>query len=154
VKKGFLNSFQVVTVFIALIILADLLIPGEIYHAKISNIKREQQQYYNAARNHHHSYLLITPEHAFHVSEEFARTVAANEPIDYSISRVFGKANWYKAAVEGNKSTYSLRVVSGLGIPLLLLLAMGIAFGTKKKMETLVFVLQALLIADLVYLIM
>jgi hypothetical protein len=154
VKKGFLNSLQVVFAVSALIIVAGLLIPGKVYRTEISNIKREQQQYYNAARNQHHSYSLITPEHEFHVSEEFARTVAVNEPIDYSISRLFKEANWYRSTHEGSRSTYSLRIVSGLVIPILTLFAMGLAFRTKLKIETLVFVLQALLLADLIYLIM
>ena len=151
-KRRFLKSLDAIVAFISLFVVADFLIPGELYEQEVSAVKREQQQYYNAARNQHYSYLLITPLHKFHASEEFASTVEVNETIVYSISQIFAEMNWYRSASEQRKSIYSLRIVSGLIIPLLTLVVTGIAFRTKKKIGTLVFVVQTIFLADLIYL--
>lgn len=137
---------------IAFVILVDFASPGRIINDEIINVKRELQQYYNSAGNYHYSYKVITSEHEFLVPEDFAELELENEKIEYSISRIFEEVNWYRLSVSENKSLYSLRIVSGLVLPLLALISIFAAFRYKKEINILVFILQILLIADLIFL--
>jgi len=136
----------------ALGVLVDFASPGRIINDEIINVQRERQQYYNAARNYHYSYKVITSEHEFLVAEDFAELELVNEKIEYSVSRIFKEVNWYRLLSSENKSFHSLRIVSGLVLPLLIIISIFVAFRYKKKIGTLVFILQILLIADLIFL--
>ena len=136
----------------ALVILADFISPGRIINDEIINVQSERQQYYNAARNYHYSYKVITSEHEFLVTEDFAELELVNENIEYSVSRVFKEVNWYRLLSSENKSFFSLRIVSGLVLPLLTIISIFVAFRYKKEIGILVFILQILLIADLIFL--
>jgi len=136
----------------ALVVLVDFASPGRIINDEIINVQRERQQYYNAARNYHYSYKVITSEHEFLVAEDFAELELVNEKIEYSVSRIFKEVNWYRLLSSENKSFHSLRIVSGLVLPLLIIISIFVAFRYKKKIGTLVFILQILLIADLIFL--
>ena len=140
-------------VLVALVIIVDFVLPGRIVNDEIINVKRERQQYYNAAANFHYSYKVMTSEHHFWVSEDFAQSVQDHEKIKYSVSPVFKEVNWYGLVSSENTSSYSLRIISGLVLPLLTMISIIIAYRYKKKIGTLVFVLQSLLIADLIFLI-
>lgn len=142
-----------VFVFVALVILADLVLPGKILIDEILDIKKERQQYYNAGRNYHYSYKVITSKHHFWVSENFAELVQENQKIEYSVSRIFKEVNWYRLLTSENREIYSLRILSGLVIPLILIIVIGLAFKYDEKISVLVFVIQALVIADLIFLI-
>ena len=136
----------------ALVILADFVLPGRIINDEIINVQSERQQYYNAARNYHYSYKVITSEHEFLVAEDFAELELLNEKIEYSVSRIFKKVNWYRLISSENKSSYSLRIASGLVLPLLTIISIFVAFRYKKKIGILLLIIQILLIADLIFL--
>lgn len=136
----------------ALVIMLDFVLPGRIINDEIIKVERERQQYYNAARNFHYSHKVITNDHEFLISEDFAGLELVNENIEYSISQIFKEVNWYRLLSSENKSFHSLRIVSGLVLPLLTIIAIFVAFRFKKKMGTLVFILEILLIADLIFL--
>ncbi|MCF2874755.1 MULTISPECIES: hypothetical protein [unclassified Tenacibaculum] len=143
-----------ISILIALVIIADFALPGKIITNKIANIQKSLEEYYNAGGNYHYSYKISTDKHEFSVTEEFAVLVKENEEIEYSVSQIFKKVNWYKQPSSDDKSFYSLRIVTGLVLPLLVILSIFIAYRYKKKMNTLLFVLQILLIADLIFLIL
>jgi hypothetical protein len=137
----------------ALLILVDFVSPGSILNNQIINVEKERQNYYNAGGNYHYSYKVITSEHEFLVTEDFAKLKLEGEKIEYSVSRLFKQVNWYRLRSSDNKSYYSLRIASGLVLPLLVLISIFVAFRFKKKIATLVFILQILLMADLLFLI-
>lgn len=145
-------SLYAIFTLAALVILVDFISPGIIINDEIINVQRDRQQYYNAARNYHYSYKVITNEHGFLVTEDFAALELVNEKIEYSVSRIFKEVNWYRLLSSENKSFYSLRIVSGLILPLLTIISIFVAFRYKKEIGTLVFTLQVLLIADLIFL--
>lgn len=138
---------------VALVILVDFILPGRIIHDEIINVQKERQQYYNAARNYHYSYKVITSKHKFLVTEDFAELELINEKIEYSVSPIFKEVNWYRLLSSENKSFYSLRIASGFVLPLLAIILIFVAFRYRKKIDTLVFILQILLVADLIFLI-
>ncbi len=145
-------SLYAIFVLAALVIIVDFILPGRIINDDIINVKRERQQYYNAARNYHYSYKLITREHQFSVAEDFAELIQDEEKIEYSVSRIFKEVNWYRLLSSENRAVYSLRILSGLVLPLLTIISILVAYLYKKNMGTLVFVLQVLLVADLIFL--
>lgn len=138
---------------VALVIILDFVLPGTVINDEIVNIKREHQQYYNTAGNHHYSYTVTTNKHQFSVSEDFTELERGDKKIEYSVSRLFNEVNWYKFLDASSRSFYSLRIVSGLVVPLLAMLAIFITYRFKRNIDILIFVLQTLLIADLIFLI-
>jgi hypothetical protein len=144
-----LHSLFVLT---SLIILSDFILPGNVIVEEIIDVRKERQQYYNAARNHHFSYWVFTNSNNFSITEDFAKEIKKNQQIEFAVSPIFKEINSYRLLISGNEETYSLRVLSGLVIPLALILVIGLAFKYERKMDILIFVLQVLLIADLMYL--
>ena len=138
-------------VLVALVIIIDFGLPGKVVNEAIIEVKRERQQYYNAAQNAHYSYKVITDTHQFFVEEDFATSIQAHEEIEYSVSRIFKEINWARILPSGSRAVYSLRILSGLLLPLLAIVSILVAYRFKKNIDTLVFVLQALLIADLIF---
>lgn len=136
----------------AFVILVDYILPGRIINDEIINVKRVRQQYYNAARNYHFTYQVITSKNQFWVAEDFAELVQGHEKIEYSVSRIFKEVNWYRLLSSKNRAVYSLRIITGLVLPLLAIISIFVAYRSKKNIGTFVFVLQTLLIADLIFL--
>ena len=145
-------SLYAIFVLAALVIILDFILPGRVVNDEIIDVKIERQQYFNAARNYHYSYKVITSEHQFSVAEDFAELIQDEEKIEYSVSRIFKEVNWYRLLSSENRAVYSLRILSGLVLPLLTILSILLAYRYKKKMGTLGFVLQVLLVADLIFL--
>lgn len=133
--------------------MADFIMPGKVVVDEIVGVKKERQQYYNASGNYHYSCRVITTAHHFSVSEDFVEIVKGNEKIEYSVSRIFNEVNWYRLLTTEKKDVYSLRIISALLLPLMTIVAIGVAYRNKKKINILVFVLQTLLIANLIHLI-
>jgi len=145
---------QAIFVMIALLILVDFLMPGNIRIDDIIEIKRQRQQYYNAARNSHNSYKLITQNHRFHVAREFALSARGHHKVRYSVSPIFQEVNGYGLPPSKRRSTYSLRWASGLIIPLAALMALVFSYRSKVKIGIVLFVMKALLLADLIFLLL
>ncbi len=135
----------------ALLILVDFVSPGSVLNNQIINVEKERQNYYNAAGNYNYSYKVITSEHEFLVTEDFAKLKLEGEKIEYSVSRLFKQVNWYRLRSSDNKSYYSLRIASGLVLPFLVLISIFMAFQFKNKIGTLIFKFQVLLKADLLF---
>ena len=138
--------------FAALVIIIDFALPGKIFNDQVIRLQKERQQYFKAARNYHYSYKVFTSQHKFLVTEDFTESELTNKKIQYSVSRIFKKVNWYKLLSSENKSFYSLRIASGLILPILVIISILIAIKYKKKIGNLILILQILLIADLILL--
>ena len=146
--------FYSLFILVALVIITDFALPGEAFTDQVIKVQAERQQYFNAAQNYHYSYKLTTGQHDFSVSEDFAETVNEGDTVNYRLSRIFKEVNRYHLSTTESIHTNSLRRYSGLILPLLVLLVMGLAFRHGKRMSALIFVLQALTLGDLVFLIM
>lgn len=149
-KPRFRNIFLAIFSVIALVLILDFALTGEVINARIAGVQSEYQQYYNAAQNYHYSYMVFTEEHAFPVSESFAETVEKGDSVEFSVSILFKQVNWYRMSGDNNRSVYSLRLMAGLVAPLLALIVFFIAYRFKRNLSTLIFVLQAILLADLI----
>lgn len=145
-------SLYSIFAIIALIILIDFIAPGSVITSDIVRVKKELQQYYNAGGNQHYSYQIITPEHHFSVTKDFAQEIKNSQQITYTVSPIFNEVNRYGLTSSKNKTIYSLRVISGFIIPFFALITILLAFKLKDKIDVLVFVIKALLIGNLVFL--
>lgn len=145
-------AFHSIFVLVSMIILTDFILPGRVVVEEILDIKKERQQYYNAARNYHFSYRVFTSTHNFSITGNFAAKVKTNQQIEFTVSHIFKEINSYRLLNSGNREIYSLRILSGFVIPLLLIIVTGLAFKYGKKMSILIFVIQVLVIADLIFL--
>jgi len=141
-----------VFVLVALVILIDFAVPGRILNDEIVDLQQTRQQYYNAGGNYHYTYKIITNEHKFLVSKEFAQRNLEHEEIEYSVSPVFKEVNWYRLPDVGSKSFHSLRLASGLILPLLVIISIVVTQRYQKNLGTLPFILRTLLLADLILL--
>ena len=139
-------------VLTSITILTDFILPGSVIVEEIIDVRKEKQQYYNAARNYHFSYRVFTSTHHFSITEDFAEEIKNNQQIEFAVSPIFKEINSYRLLNSGNREIYSLRILSGLVIPLALILVIGLAFKYEKKMSILIFVIQVLVIADLIFL--
>lgn len=145
-------SLYSIFAIIALIILIDFIAPGSVVTSDIVRVKKERQRYYNASGNQHYSYQIITPEHHFSVTKDFAQEIKNSQQITYTVSPIFNEVNRYGLTSSKNKTIYSLRVISGFIIPFFALITILLAFKLKDKIDVLVFVIKALLIGNLVFL--
>ncbi|WP_051583891.1 hypothetical protein [Dokdonia sp. PRO95] len=142
-----------ITVLISLVVLMDFALPGTRYSEDVVSVSRNKEKYYNAGGNSHNTYRVVTPTRQFSVSKDVATTLEGNR-IDYALSLLFKEVNEYKLATSEKSHLYSFRVVSGLVLPLLVLLAIGISYGFKKDLSTLLFVFQVLTAGNLVMLLL
>jgi len=138
----------------SIVIIFDFVLPGTLVNEGIKQIKRVQERYYNGGGNSHYSFHLVMQEREFAVAEGFAKRVHAGDQIEYTLSPLFSEVNWCRKPPSTDKSFYVLRLLSGLAIPLFTLLSLVLEYRYKMKIDIAVFILQVLLVADLVYLIL
>lgn len=149
----FQTSFLFLSILMASVIILDFALPGKAHYEVVTNITKERQQYYNAAKNYHYSFKLITTNHSFYVSKSFANQSQTNQKIAFTISPIFKQVNQYHLIKQTKKHIYSLRYATGLFLPILIILVMIFSYRYKEEVSILTFVFQALLIADLIYLV-
>lgn len=142
----------VICIVISVIIIADFLIPGKSISREVVHVSKDTQQHYNASGNQYFTYRVYTEEHDFYISADSYSAVEKGQIIEYRVSYIFGEVNSYQVAEKESSNVYSLRGATGLLFPVLVLLMMSLAFKLDDKMGILIFVVQVLLLADVIYL--
>jgi len=137
---------------LALIIVLDYFISGEVRTETIMQNMKNVEQHNNPSGNVHYSYKVYTKTNSFFVSEEFSNSIQRGEQVVYRISPLFKEINGYKTVDATSFHTYSLRIWSGLLIPILAVMVLLIAYRYPEKLSILEFIAQALLLADTAYL--
>ena len=137
---------------ISILIITDFILPGNIIKDEIITVNKKRQQYYNAAKNYHYTYTVVTNKHSFLITKDFARSTKDHKKIQYSVSKIFKEINWYNLITSKQKSVNSFRIMSGLIVPVLLIVSIFFHLKFNKKIPIIVFVLQTLVIADLIFL--
>ena len=139
---------------LSLLMLVDFLIPGKVFESQTVKVFSKHQDYNNAGGNSHQAYFIRTDEHKFWVTRDFALLARDQQELTYSISRIFKEVNWSYLPAAEVKHRGSLRIASGLVIPILLLIAVAVIFKLKKGLGIFFFILQVLFLAVLVFLLM
>lgn len=146
------EAIMALCILLALIMIADYSLFGKTYTEEVTAINRSLESYYNAGGNSHHSFRIQTKNYNFPVSEHFASLSRVAQEMSVEISSLFGEVNSCELRGSGKKEVYSLRTFSGLILPLLVLLVMAFGYKYKGKLSSLVFVMEVLTIANLLYL--
>lgn len=136
---------------LAVIVLLDFLIPGTSSVEKVKSVEATREQYYNAARNYHHSYKIKTENTDSNVSEKFAKKIRVGDKIKLETSFFFREINSYERLKTSEKETYSLRIFSGLIIPLFFFIVTLLFYFKRTRRKTLLFVTGILMIANFIY---
>lgn len=139
-------------VMAGVLMLLDFCLPGKIVESKVIKVGRERQEYYNAARNYHYSYNVVTADHTFPIAESPAASLKKHDPIEYAVSPIFREVNWFRRPSTVKKEFHSLRIATGLAFPMLAIFFLLFIHQTKHQRGTLSFILQVLIIANMVYL--
>lgn len=139
---------------LAFLMLVDFLIPGKVLQSDNIKVFSEQQSYNNAGGNSHQAYFIQTDEHKFWVERDFALLARDKQKLNYSVSRIFKEVNWAYLEKMDVRFRGSLRIISGLIVPILFLLIGSLGFILKKDLGIFLFILQVLLLANLVFLLM
>ena len=153
-KQSLQKLLYILFGILALVMVIDFIIPGTVVNNEIITLKRDRQQYYNAAQNHHYTYKVITNSHEFYITEDAATLNQNNKKIQYAVSKIFKEVNWYQLQASQKTSYYSLRIISGLVLPVLFIITIAIVYRSKRNLDILVFVLHILLLANLIFLIL
>jgi hypothetical protein len=138
---------------VAAALLLDFVLPGQRFTTDVIKVDRKIQKHNNAAKGHHYSYQLSSTQHTFSVSETVAKCTKPGDDIEYSISRLFGEVNWCKPMQMQTRAYYSLRWLAALLLPLSVLVLMFVAPRVKSALDVdvLVFVLQVVLMVEVVF---
>ncbi|WP_299222801.1 hypothetical protein [uncultured Aquimarina sp.] len=141
----------IICILFAIIILLDFSFPGTAYDEKVTKVSKKRQTYYNAGGNSHKSYKLSTENREFDISKEFADNIKKDDIVKTKVSFIFTEVNSYENPITKKKQTYSLRMFTGLILPILLIIILGLGYKFKERMEWPVLILEIMIVVDFIY---
>jgi hypothetical protein len=143
------RNLEILFYLLALIFVIDFLLPGTEITSEAIAIKQVRQNYYNAGGNSHFSYILKTENENFIISNEFRKKILQGDTIIIKKSKIFNEVNSY--TFNNFSETYSLRLFSGLILPLLVILIIYLQKKFRLKNNTLSLIFKIMLIGNLIY---
>jgi hypothetical protein len=143
------KTLTILFLLLAFIFIIDFSLPGKEITTKVNSIETNRQHYYNAGGNSHLTYTLKTNESQFIISKEFAKKVKSSDLISVKKSVLFNEIN--SCRFNNFSETYSLRLFSGLILPLLVILIIVAQTKFNLKISALSLIFKILLIGNLVY---
>ena len=139
-------------ILLSILILSDFVGPGQLYKTEILEVNKTRQDYYNAGGNYHYTYKMITEPCSFLVHEDFAKEAQNASLVEFKLSPIFREVNWYKFPYQDSKSFHSLRLASGLVLPILVIIASLIALKYQKRDHILLLILRIIMVGNIVLL--
>ncbi len=133
--------------------LVDYCLEGQKTTEPVTSINKSFERYFNAGGNSHYSHNIETKNFNFNISESYYKLINKDDLIIVEESLIFKEINTSRIIKENYIETYSLRRISGLVIPLLMLIAAFLSYKFKDKVDILVFVSQVVMFANLIYLV-
>jgi hypothetical protein len=137
---------------IAIVTIIDFSFTGQTITETALSSKAKFERYYNAGGNSHTSHSIHTKSYDFYATEDFQYEVKDHDTLQLKTSLLFNEINSATHLKSNTTETYSLRLYSGLIIPLLFLIAIGVYYKFPYKIAIVTFVLAVLNIGNLVYL--
>jgi len=137
---------------IAAITIIDFSFTGQTITETALSSKTKFERYYNAGGNSHTSHSIHTKSYNFYASEDFQYQVKDNDTLQLKTSLLFNEINSATLIKSNTKEIYSLRLYSGLILPLLFLIALGVYYKFPDKITIVTLVLALLTVGNLVYL--
>ena len=143
---------QILTTLLALVILSDYFIDGDISNESVKGVVKEEQRYYNPGGNSHFTFKLITETSRFYVDESNAEAFKPGAEVTLYSSWLFREINGYALPDAPKTRVGSIRLLTGLVIPVLVILVMVLSLKYEPKMAVLTFVMQVVLVGVFVLL--
>lgn len=147
--KLFFMAFSAV---LSLIIILDFSLSGASIKEKVIGVNTTIESHNNAGGNSHFSFKIRTQNYAFTVSESFAHLIKNEDELNLSITPFFEEVNTVRLS-SGESEIHSLRLISGLILPLLIIIALALGYKIGNRWNNIVFVFEVLAFADLVFLV-
>ncbi|EAZ95216.1 hypothetical protein FBBAL38_09514 [Flavobacteria bacterium BAL38] len=143
------KTIEIIIYLLALIFVIDFLLPGTEITGKAISIKQVRQNYYNAGGNSHFSYTLKCENEIFLISKEFRNKITEGDTIIIKKSKIFNEVNSY--TFDNFSETFSLRLFSGLILPLLVIIIITTEKKFKLKNNTLSLIFKIMMIGNIIY---
>ncbi len=142
----------VFSTIIAIITIIDFSFTGQTITEPALSSKAKLERYHNASGNSHTSHSIHTKNYDFYASEEFQHEIKDNDALQLKTSLVFNEVNSTTIIKSNIKETYSLRIYSGLILPLILLIVIGFRYQFEDRYAIFTYVLILLNVANFIYL--
>jgi len=146
--------FDVFVYILSILILIDFGLPGHRSKDLILEVQRKRQEHYNPSGNFHYSYKIVATKCSFSIGRSIAKKKLVDETMEYSVSPIFKEVNWFRLINWRDRSYYSLRIISGLILPLLSTLAIYLISLQQQKFEVLKFVIVVFLSSNFFYILL
>ena len=143
------KTLTILFYILAVVFIVDFLLPAKDITTEVIAIKPVRQHYYNAGGNSHLTYTLKTKESQFIISKEFAKKIKQADSVTIKESILFNEVN--SCTFNGFSETYSLRLFSGLILPLLVILIIIAQTKFHLKISALSLIFKIMLVGNLVY---
>ncbi len=146
------NAIRLLFSILAITILIDYSVSGNETTELVKGLNKSFENYNNAAGNSHYSYKLETKNFNFNISNDYYNLATLGDEIRIKESPIFKEVNASTIVKENYTETYSLRRITGLFIPLVVLTVLFFSFKALDKIKILAFVTLIVSIADVIYL--
>lgn len=143
------KTLEILIYVLVILFVIDFLLPGTEITSKVSTIKQVKQNYYNAGGNSHFSYTVKTENENFIISKEFRNKITQGDTILIKKSMIFNEVNSY--TFNNFSETFSLRLFSGLILPLIVILIITLLKKFKQENNALFLISKIMLIGNLIY---
>ena len=137
---------------ISLVIILDFVLSKAPVSEKVTGVQSSLESHNNAGGNSHFSFKIRTENHHFLVSENFALNTKNGDLVKISVTPLFNEVNTVEMVTTGESEIYSLRLISGLFLPLLIIIILALGYKFGSKWSNVVFVFEVLALADLIFL--
>ena len=137
---------------ISLVIILDFVLAEAPVLEKVTGVQSSLESHNNAGGNSHFSFKIRTENHHFSVSENFALNTKNGDLVKISVTPLFNEVNTVELVTTGESEIYSLRLISGLFLPLLIIIILALGYKFGSKWSNVVFVFEVLALADLIFL--
>ncbi len=141
-----------VCALLAVLILIDYTYSSSQTTEKVISKNRRLENKHSVARNYYYAYYLNTESYQIPVTKKFRDKAQEGTILQLEISLLFNEINKVTISASGESEVYSFRMASGLFLPSLVLLILGIGWKLGDKIATLVFVSQVVLLANFFFL--
>lgn len=145
---------MIIFAIIALLILVDYRFTGSTVIEDVIDKTSRLENKHSVARNFYVVYYIHTQENTIAVSKDFQSIAHLNEGVNIEKSLLFNEINNVTILASKKSEIYSFRTASGLLLPSLVLIILGLGYTLRSRINTLVFVSEVVLLIDFIFLLL
>ena len=151
-EKHILPGIYLLFGLLGLIVLIDFFWPGPQVSEIISYKSREIASKKNGFRDYYYVSDLSTENYVVRTTNDFAAVAAVGDTLTIEISPIFKEINEVVLTKNKLSELYSLRIFSGLILPIVVFFILEISYKKRYGYATLVFVILVVFLVNFIYL--